>query len=73
MVYGLRGRPFDQGRSREKLPWRAILIRSSIWVLPGAQSWLLALKLIDALYPLWHPQRLAIHDLAAHTQVVSVR
>jgi uncharacterized RDD family membrane protein YckC len=73
LVCGLRIVPFDQGRSRERLPWRAILIRAAIWVLPAAPSWLLALKLIDALYPLWHPQRLAIHDLAARTQVVSVR
>jgi uncharacterized RDD family membrane protein YckC len=73
LVCGLRIVPVDHGRSREKLPWRAILIRAAIWVLPGAQSWLLALKFIDALYPLWHPQRLAIHDLAARTQVVNVR
>jgi uncharacterized RDD family membrane protein YckC len=42
-------------------------------VLPAAHNWLLALKVIDAFYPLWHPQRLAIHDLAARTQVVKVR
>jgi uncharacterized RDD family membrane protein YckC len=42
-------------------------------VLPAAHNWLLALKLIDAVYPLWHPRRLAIHDVAARTQVVKVR
>ena len=87
LACGLRIVPFDQGRSRERLPWRAILIRAAIWVLPAAQNWLLAaiwvlpaaqnwllaLRLIDALYPLWHPRRLAIHDLAARTQVVKVR
>jgi uncharacterized RDD family membrane protein YckC len=73
LVCGLRIVPFDHGRSREPLPWRAILIRASIWVLPSAHNWLFALKVIDALYPLWHPRRLAIHDVAARTQVVKVR
>jgi uncharacterized RDD family membrane protein YckC len=73
LVCGLRIVPFDHGTSRERLPWRAILIRAAIWVLPAAHNWLLALKLIDAIYPLWHPQRLAIHDVAARTQVVKVR
>jgi uncharacterized RDD family membrane protein YckC len=73
LVCGLRIVPFDHGRSSARLAWRAILIRAAIWVLPAAQSWLLPLKLIDALFPLLHPQRLAIHDLAARTQVVKVR
>jgi uncharacterized RDD family membrane protein YckC len=73
MVCGLRIVPVDHGRSRDRLPWRAIIIRAAVWVLPAAQSWLLALKFIDALFPLWHPQRLAIHDLLARTQVVNVR
>lgn len=73
LVCGLRIVPFDQGRSRERLPWRAILVRAAIWVLPEASNWLLPLRFIDALYPLFNPQRLAIHDLAARTQVVKIR
>jgi uncharacterized RDD family membrane protein YckC len=73
LVCGLRIVPFDHGRSREPLRWQAILIRAAIWVLPAAQGWLFPLKLIDGVYPLFHPQRLAIHDLAARTQVVKVR
>ena len=73
LVCGLRIVPFDRGRSPEPLRWQAILIRAAVWVLPGLQGWLQLFKLIDGLYPLWHPQRLAIHDLAARTQVVKVR
>jgi uncharacterized RDD family membrane protein YckC len=29
--------------------------------------------MIDALFPLWHPKRQTLHDLAAHTQVVLLR
>jgi len=40
---------------------------------PGALGLLVVFKLIDALFPLWHPKRQTLHDLAAHTQVVFLR
>jgi uncharacterized RDD family membrane protein YckC len=39
-------------------------------VLPGINSLLALFTVVDALFPLWHPKRQALHDLAARTQVV---
>jgi uncharacterized RDD family membrane protein YckC len=73
LVCGLRVVPVDQGRSQGSLPWQAVLLRASIWVLPGLFSLLALITVIDALFPLWNPKRQALHDLAARTQVVSLR
>ena len=73
LVCGLRVVPVDVGLSRAPLPWPVILLRSAIWVLPGAIGVLGVITVIDALFPLWNPKRQALHDLAARTQVVSLR
>ena len=73
LVCGLKVVPVDVGLARAPLPWPVILLRSAIWVLPGALGVLVVFKLIDALFPLWHPKRQTLHDLAAHTQVVFLR
>jgi uncharacterized RDD family membrane protein YckC len=73
LVCGLKVVPLDVGHSHSPLPWPVILLRSAIWVLPGALGVLVVFKLIDALFPLWHPKRQTLHDLAAHTQVVFLR
>jgi uncharacterized RDD family membrane protein YckC len=73
LVCGLKVVPLDVGLSHNPLPWPVILLRSAIWVLPGALGVLVVFKLIDALFPLWHPKRQTLHDLAAHTQVVFLR
>jgi len=70
MICGLRVVPVDRGRDQQRLPVNAVIIRVLIWVLPGASSWLLILKIADIAWPLWHPKRQALHDLAAKTQVV---
>jgi uncharacterized RDD family membrane protein YckC len=73
LVCGLRVVPVDEGLSRARLPWQTVLVRAAIWVLPGLFSLLAVITVIDALFPLWHPKRQALHDLAARTQVVAVR
>lgn len=73
LVCGLRVVPVDAGLARGPLPWPVVVLRSAIWVLPGAFGVLGAVRLIDALFPLWQPKRQALHDLAAHTQVVALR
>lgn len=73
LVCGMKVVPLDVGHALAPLPWPVILLRSAIWVLPGALGLLVVIKLIDALFPLWHPKRQTLHDLAAHTQVVLLR
>lgn len=69
MICGLRVVPVDQGRSREALDWRTVLLRALVWVGPGIYVWFLLIHVLDALFPLWQPKRQALHDLAARTQV----
>jgi uncharacterized RDD family membrane protein YckC len=70
LICGLRVVPVDRGRFGETLSWNTCGIRSAIRVLPGLTSILTLFALVDVLFPLWHPKRQAIHDLAARTQVV---
>jgi uncharacterized RDD family membrane protein YckC len=70
MICGLRVVPVDRGRDRSPLPWGSVFIRSAIWVLPHISSLLSLITVVDALFPLWHPKRQALHDMAAKTQVV---
>jgi len=64
----LRVVPVDQGRRRDPLSWTTIGIRVLLRFVVSPLIWLFAL--FDALWPLWHPRRQALHDLAAKTQVV---
>jgi uncharacterized RDD family membrane protein YckC len=73
LICGLRVVPVDHGRDRSPLAWSSIFIRASIWVLPGISSFLSFIILVDVLFPLWHPKRQALHDIAAKTQVVRLR
>lgn len=70
LICGLRIVPVDAGRFSGQLPWSTVLIRVGIWVLPKLQGYLVLLQLLDSLFPLWHPKRQALHDLAAKTQVI---
>ena len=70
LICGLRVVPVDRGRTTEKLSWNTVGIRSAIRVMPGITSILTVFVLLDSLFPLWHPKRQAIHDLAAKTQVI---
>jgi len=72
MICGLRVVPVDQGRSREALSWRSVVIRALVWVGPGVSTWIYLVHVLDGLFPLWQPRRQALHDLAARTQVTRV-
>lgn len=69
----LRVVPVDRGHATGPLPWGSILIRSAIWVLPSINSFLSLITVVDVLFPLWHPKRQALHDIAAKTQVIRPR
>jgi uncharacterized RDD family membrane protein YckC len=73
LICGLRVVPVDRGRDPGPLAWGSVLIRAAIWVLLGISSFLRLITLVDVLFPLWHPKRQALHDIAAKTQVVRVR
>ena len=66
----LRVVPVDRGLDPGPLSWNAVIIRASVWVLPGISSLLALFTVVDVLFPLWQPKRQALHDLAAKTQVV---
>jgi uncharacterized RDD family membrane protein YckC len=70
LTCGLRVVPVDRGHDRSPLAWSSVFIRSAIWVLPDISSLLSLITVVDALFPLWHPKRQALHDMAAKTQVV---
>jgi len=72
LACSLRVVPVDVGLFRERLSWSCVIIRTLLWVLPGALG-LRILTVADVLVPLWHPKRQALHDLAARTQVVRLR
>lgn len=72
-VCGLRVVPVDRGRYAGKLAWATAFVRATVWVVPAAVGYLGLIRLLDALFPLWHPRRQALHDLAAKTQVVKIR
>ena len=67
---GLRVVPVDHGHATGPLPWSSIFIRSAFWVLPSINSFLSLITVVDVLFPLWHPKRQALHDMAAKTQVI---
>jgi uncharacterized RDD family membrane protein YckC len=76
----LRVVPVDQGRFTGVLGWNTIGVRVAIRVMPGVNALLgsvLSLlvgmfAILDVLFPLWHPKRQALHDMAAKTQVVRI-
>lgn len=72
LVVGLRVVPVDRGRPAGRLPWATAIVRALVWV-PPTYSYLILLRLLDVLLPLWTPKRQALHDLAARTQVVKIR
>ena len=73
LICGLRVVPVDRGRDPGPLAWNSIGIRTAVWVLPGINSFLALVTLVDVLFPLWHRKRQALHDIAAKTQVVRPR
>jgi uncharacterized RDD family membrane protein YckC len=73
LICGLRVVPVDRGLDMGPLPWSSVLIRAAIWVLPSISSLLGFITVVDALFPLWHPKRQALHDIAAKTQVIRPR
>jgi uncharacterized RDD family membrane protein YckC len=73
LICGMRVVPVDRGRDPGPLSWNSIGIRVAVWVLPGISSFLGLVTVVDVLFPLWHPKRQALHDIAAKTQVVRPR
>jgi uncharacterized RDD family membrane protein YckC len=81
MLFRLRVVPVDQGRFAGVLGWNLVGVRAAVKVMPGINGLLGSLLslvlgmfgILDAVFPLWHPRRQAIHDLAAKTQVVRTR
>jgi uncharacterized RDD family membrane protein YckC len=73
LLCGLRVVPVDRGRDPGPLAWSSVCIRAGVWVLPAINSFLSLITLVDVLFPLWHPKRQALHDMAAKTQVVRLR
>jgi uncharacterized RDD family membrane protein YckC len=73
LICGQRVVPVDRGHDPGPLAWSAVLIRASVWVLPGISSFLSLITVVDVLFPLWHPKRQALHDMAAKTQVIRTR
>lgn len=73
MVAGLRVVPQQHGTDDGPLSWVSVLARSLLWVAPQLSLCFVLFTLLDCLFPLWQPNRQAIHDLAARTQVISVR
>jgi uncharacterized RDD family membrane protein YckC len=69
LICGLRVVPVDHGRATDPLAWNSVVVRALVWVIPGATAYLLVVRVLDGLFPLWHPKRQALHDLAAKTQV----
>jgi uncharacterized RDD family membrane protein YckC len=72
MLCRLRVVPVDRGHAPGPLSWSAAVIRAAIWVLPGISSFLSLITVADSLFPLWHPKRQALHDMAAKTQVIRI-
>ena len=72
LICGLRVTPVDHGQFQGKLSWSSVVVRSLVWVVPRV-AYLLLFRVLDALFPLWHPKRQAVHDIAAKTQVVVKR
>lgn len=70
---GLRVVPVDRGQAPGPLGWNAVVIRAAVWVLPAINALLSVFRLADVLFPLFHPKRQTLHDLAARTQVVRPR
>jgi uncharacterized RDD family membrane protein YckC len=73
LICGLRVVPVDRGHYPGPLAWNSIGIRVAVWVLPSISAFLGLITLVDVLFPLWHPKRQALHDIAAKTQVVRPR
>ncbi|MFP5283573.1 MAG: RDD family protein [Actinomycetes bacterium] len=73
LATGLRVVPVDHGRATARLSWGTVLIRALVWLAPMLNGLTYAVRLVDALLPLWQPRRQSLHDLAAKTQVVKVR
>lgn len=70
LLCGLRVVPVDQGQAGGGLDGRRAVARALVWAAPGLNTLLGLFQLADLLFPLWHPRRQALHDLAARTQVI---
>lgn len=72
MITGLRVVPADD-HATHHLGWRAAIMRSIMWVVPGQHTCLWPIRVVDVFLPLSNPQRQALHDRVAGTQVIRSR
>ncbi|MGJ3508546.1 RDD family protein [Enemella sp. A6] len=73
LALGLRVVPVGEGRSIERLGYSVVVPRAVIWSIPWCLSSLYFIGMINALWSLWNPRRMAVHDLVAKTQVIRTR
>ena len=73
LAMGLRVVPVDEGRSTERLGYGVVVPRAVIWSIPWCLGSLYFIGMINGLWSLWNPRRMAVHDLVARTQVIRTR
>lgn len=81
MICNIRVVPAGRGQlaapgvvpAEDRIGWRKACLRSAVWSLPLHLPLLFIVTVLDGLWPLWHPRRQSLHDLAAGTQVVRVQ
>lgn len=80
LMMGLRVVHSGQGRARFGLGWSTSIVRNAGWlfcqafsIIPRLSTFGVVLTLANGLWPLFNPNRQALHDLLARTQVISVR
>lgn len=72
IITGLRVVPADDHHARG-LSWRAAIMRSLMWVLPGQHTCLWPVRIVDIVMPVTNPAKQALHDRVASTQVIRLR
>lgn len=70
MIVGIKVVHAQRGTDRTPLAWTQVVVRSILWVVPQFSLCFVLFVVLNCLFPLWQPNRQAIHDLAARTQVV---
>lgn len=73
MVAGIRVVPAGAGAGTVGIGWPAAIVRSLLWIAPQMFLFCLVFTLVDCMFPLWQPNRQALHDLVARTQVIRTR
>lgn len=74
MLFGLRVVPVDHGTGPYTLSWSTVLIRNGVFLAIQFASYFVGfLIVVNGLWPLFQRRRQTWHDMAARTQVVTLR